>query len=61
MWAGIYNIVEGVSPGSFSGTSETVDLIYFSFVTLTTLEAYRNADVKTDDPALDALLDRLSR
>jgi hypothetical protein len=37
MWAGIYNIVEGVSPGSFSGTSETVDLIYFSFVTLTTV------------------------
>ena len=37
MWAGIYNIVEGISPGSFSGTSETVDLIYFSFVTLTTV------------------------
>ena len=37
MWAGIYTVVEGVSPGSFSGTSETVDLIYFSFVTLTTV------------------------
>jgi hypothetical protein len=37
MWAGIYNVVEGVSPGSFSGTSETVDLLYFSFVTLTTV------------------------
>jgi len=37
MWAGIYNIVEGISPGSFSGTSEPVDLIYFSFVTLTTV------------------------
>ena len=37
MWAGIYNIVEGISPGSFSGMSETVDLIYFSFVTLTTV------------------------
>ena len=37
MWAGIYSIVEGVSPGSFSGTSEAVDLVYFSFVTLTTV------------------------
>ena len=37
MWAGIYSIVEGISPGSFSGTSETVDLVYFSFVTLTTV------------------------
>ena len=35
-WAGIFSIVEGVSPGSFSGGSET-DLLYFSFVTLTTL------------------------
>ena len=37
MWAGIYSIVDGISPGSFSGTSETVDLVYFSFVTLTTV------------------------
>jgi len=35
-WAGIYDLVEIVSPGSFSGKAET-DLIYFSFVTLTTL------------------------
>jgi hypothetical protein len=37
MWAGIYTVVEGISPGSFSGTAEAVDLIYFSFVTLTTV------------------------
>jgi hypothetical protein len=37
MWAGIYTVLEGISPGSFSGTSETVDLLYFSFVTLTTV------------------------
>jgi hypothetical protein len=37
MWAGIYSIVEGISPGSFSGPSEPVDLVYFSFVTLTTV------------------------
>ena len=36
-WAGIYTIVEGISPGSFSVTSETGDLLYFSFVTLTTV------------------------
>ena len=37
MWTGIYVIVEGVSPGSFSGVSEMSDLVYFSFVTLTTV------------------------
>jgi hypothetical protein len=37
MWAGIYTVVEGISPGSFLGTAEAVDLIYFSFVTLTTV------------------------
>ena len=37
MWAGIYTVLEGISPGSFSGTSETTDLLYFSFVTLTTV------------------------
>jgi voltage-gated potassium channel len=37
MWSGIYHILEGISPGSFSGISGTVDLIYFSFVCLTTL------------------------
>lgn len=34
MWAGIYSVLEGISPGSFS---EATDLIYFSFVTLTTV------------------------
>jgi voltage-gated potassium channel Kch len=37
MWAGIYVVLEGISPHSFSGTSETSDLLYFSFVTLTTV------------------------
>jgi hypothetical protein len=36
-WAGVYSIVEGISPGSFSGTLESGDLLYFSFVTLTTV------------------------
>ena len=35
-WAGIYQLVEISSPGSFSVTPHT-DLLYFSFVTLTTL------------------------
>ena len=34
MWAGIYSVLEGISPGSFS---EATDLLYFSFVTLTTV------------------------
>ncbi len=34
MWAGIYSVLEGISPGSFS---ETTDLLYYSFVTLTTV------------------------
>ena len=37
LWAGIYIVLEGISPGSFSGLSETTDLLYFSFVTLTTV------------------------
>jgi len=37
MWAGIHTVLEGISPGSISGISETADLIYFSFVTLTTV------------------------
>ena len=37
MWAGIYVVLEGISPGSFSGISDTADLLYFSFVTLTTV------------------------
>jgi hypothetical protein len=34
MWAGIYSVLEGIAPGSFS---ETTDLLYYSFVTLTTV------------------------
>ena len=37
MWAGLYTVIDGISPGSFSENSETVDLLYFSFVTLTTV------------------------
>ena len=37
MWAGIYTVLEGIYPGSFSGISEAGDLLYFSFVTLTTV------------------------
>ena len=37
MWTGIYIFLEGISPGSFSGISENEDLLYFSFVTLTTV------------------------
>ena len=37
MWAGIYTVLEGISPGSISGISKPEDLIYFSFVTLTTV------------------------
>jgi hypothetical protein len=37
MWAGIFTVVEGISPGSFSGNSGPIDLLYFSFVTLTTV------------------------
>ena len=36
-WTAIYIVVEGISPGSFSGKSEPADLLYFSFVTLTTV------------------------
>jgi len=37
MWAGLYVVLEGISPGSFSGISDNADLVYFSFVTLTTV------------------------
>ena len=37
MWSGIYIVLEGIYPGSFSGISEAGDLLYFSFVTLTTV------------------------
>lgn len=36
-WAGVYTILESISPGSFSGTPESGDLLYFSFITLTTV------------------------
>ncbi|MGB5329083.1 MAG: potassium channel family protein [Gammaproteobacteria bacterium] len=36
-WAGVYTILESILPGSFSGTPESGDLLYFSFVTLTTV------------------------
>jgi len=37
MWSGIYMVLEGIYPGSFAGISEAGDLLYFSFVTLTTV------------------------
>ena len=37
MWAGIYRVLEGIFPGSISGISGTDDLLYFSFVALTTV------------------------
>jgi hypothetical protein len=37
MWSGIYMVLEGIHPGSFAGISEAGDLLYFSFVTLTTV------------------------
>jgi hypothetical protein len=37
MWTGVYIVLEGIYPGSFSGLSKEKDLLYFSFVTLTTV------------------------
>jgi hypothetical protein len=37
MWSGLYTVLEGMAPGSFSGISNTSDLLYFSFITLTTV------------------------
>lgn len=37
MWSGIYMVIEGISPGSFTGISDPSDLLYFSFTSLTTL------------------------
>jgi len=37
MWSGIYMVLEGIYPGSFSGISEAGDLLYFSFVILITV------------------------
>jgi len=37
MWAGVFAILESVSPGSFSVASGSLDFFYFSLVTLTTV------------------------
>ena len=37
MWAGVYGLLESLEPGSFATASDSVDYIYFSFVTLTTV------------------------
>jgi hypothetical protein len=37
MWAGVYGLLESLTPGSFTATAGSVDYIYFSFVTLTTV------------------------
>ena len=37
MWAGIYTVLEGIYPDSFSGITEAGDILYFSFVILTTV------------------------
>jgi hypothetical protein len=37
MWAGVYGLLESMAPGSFSAPSGSVDYVYFSFVTLTTV------------------------
>jgi hypothetical protein len=37
MWAGAFIVREGFAPGTFSGLSKETDLLYFSFVTLTTV------------------------
>lgn len=37
MWSGVYMVIEGISPGSFAGISDPSDMLYFSFVSLTTL------------------------
>ena len=37
-WAGVYGVLEGTAPGTFAGLSSArEDLVYFSFVTLTTV------------------------
>lgn len=37
MWSGVYTILEVASPGSFQGLTVSADIIYFSFVALTTV------------------------
>jgi len=37
MWSGIYTVLEGIYPDSFSGITEAGDFLYFSFVILTTV------------------------
>lgn len=36
-WAAAYALLQAVAPGSFTSASDKPDLIFFSFVTLTTL------------------------
>ena len=37
MWAGVYGLLESIFPGSFTSSTGSVDFMYFSFVTLTTV------------------------
>lgn len=37
MWAGVFAVLESVSPGSLSGIPGSIDYVYFSFVTLTSV------------------------
>ena len=37
MWAGVYGFLESIFPGSFTSSTGSVDFMYFSFVTLTTV------------------------
>jgi hypothetical protein len=37
MWSGIYILLEAAQPGSFEGLSAAADIVYFSFVALTTV------------------------
>ena len=37
MWSCVYVVIESISPGAFSGVQDRSDLLYFSFVTLTTV------------------------
>ena len=37
MWGGIYGVIETVDPGAFTGLDRTADILYFSFVALTTV------------------------
>jgi len=36
-WAGVYGILEAAAPGSFHGITEAADILYYSFIALTTV------------------------